>query len=113
MPPRLLTRAHDDDESEIEGSRLKIDESGKRSRVDEEALKHCKEVEKCGESCRGTEESGKARRVLDQAEEEALKRCKGVDKLGGSCLEIAESGNEKQVLNSVEEETWLCHYKRS
>ena len=104
MPQQLLTRAP---VSEIGGSRMKIAENGKQSRIYEKALKHSNEVEKCGEICQGRE-SGKEGQVLDPAEEEALKRFKGVDKLGGSCLEIAESGNEKQVLNSVEEETWLC-----
>merc|ERR1719430_2271222 len=47
---RLLTRACVD---EIEGSRLNIAENGKQSRIYEKALKHCKEVEKCGEICQG------------------------------------------------------------
>ena len=108
LPPRSLTRARDDDESKTEGSCLKIAESGKTNQaldpVDEDALKHCKEVEKYGESCQGTE----ARRVLDIGEDEALKRFKGVNKLGVSCQEVVGSGNSKQDLNAVEEDTLLC-----
>ena len=107
LPPPSLTRACDDDKSETEASCLKIAGSRKASQaldpVDEDALKHCKEVEKGGERCRETVESGKERQVLDQAEEEALKGCKGVDKLGGSwvegvdlecCKEVAVLGSQ-------------------
>ena len=89
LPPPSLTRACDDDKWETEASCLKIAGSRKASQaldpVDEDALKHCKEVEKGGERCRETVESGEERQVLDLAEEEALRRFKkGVDKLGGS-----------------------------
>ena len=71
-----VTRAHDHDESETEGS------------------------------CLETVESGNTRQPLDSVEEEALKPCSTLEKVGRSRLKYFESGEERQMLNSSEEETF-------